>query len=702
MAGVLGALIPLRLNIATMVSILLVVVAGAIVVNDQITGRSAALGEAKASFRNHNENIRLELEALNGPVETVVEGTAETLSLLPDESIITTDSVRLFSRRLADTDLIYALYYGDKQGNFVISGKLYDLVPPDAGPAYFAWIIKRPTQDDYQQTVLELDAEYQVLSTDHDQNYGYDPRTRPWFNPAMESDQAVATPPYVFFEGNTVAYTLSARTVDGQGVVGGDVALGTVSDALRSGRATPSSLAVLFDDTTAVMAAADDADVLDLSGSSGVTQHTLASTSKPSYVALSKLFESGERQGVFQTSAGGKDWVISISRLSFGRGRHVNMGVLAPSDEVYAEVNERMRRNLIIAGIGIGVGLIVAWLFAQGISKPIRNLTNEAFQMRSFDLSDRPQVRSRIVEVHRLSLAVQTLKRSMADFGRYVPTQLVRRLVAGDMTAEIGGERRELTLLFTDIADFTSISEGMEPTMLMHEMSEYLGEASSALIEHGATIDKYIGDAIMAMWNAPVHQDNHVELACRAALDTAAVINSLNQRRTAKGRPPFYTRFGLHVGEAIVGNVGSDERMNYTALGETVNLASRLEGLNKQLGTQILVSEAVMGALPEEFVTRPVDMVRPKGTTQPVRVFELISPDQYPEGEGETAHLESWRACYTSYTERRWDDAVAYFDRHIQDFPNDATAKVLRARAASYRDLPPPEDWDGVFEAQTK
>ena len=245
--AIIRTLVPLRVNIATMVSVLLVLVVGAIVLNDQITGRRAALDEARASFQSHNETVRLELEALNGPVETVVEGTAETLSLLPGESIITTDTVRLFARRLADTDLIYALYYGDKQGNFVISGKSYDLVPPDAGPAYFAWIIKRPTEDDYQQTVLELDAEYQVLSTDHDQNYGYDPRTRPWFNPAMESDQAVATPRYVFFEGNTVAYTLSARTVDRQGVVGGDVALGTVSDALRNGRATPSSLAVLFE-----------------------------------------------------------------------------------------------------------------------------------------------------------------------------------------------------------------------------------------------------------------------------------------------------------------------------------------------------------------------------------------------------------------------------------------------------------------------
>ena len=270
MKAVFGALIPLRVNIATLVSVLIVLVAGPIVLNDQITGRSAALNEVKASFQSHNETVRLELEALNGPVETVVEGTAETISLLPAESVITTDSVRLFARRLADTDLMYALYYGDQQGNFVIAGKSYDLVPPDTGPAYWAWTIKRPTEDDYQQIVLDLDAEFQILSTDPDQNYGYDPRTRPWFSPAMESDHAVATPPYVFFEGNTVAYTLSASTVDGQGVVGGDVALGTVSDALRTGRATESSLAVLFDDdATAVMAAADDADVLDLEDSSG-------------------------------------------------------------------------------------------------------------------------------------------------------------------------------------------------------------------------------------------------------------------------------------------------------------------------------------------------------------------------------------------------------------------------------------------------
>ena len=708
-------LIPLRFNIATMVSVIVVLVAGAIVYYDQSTGRRAALADATVSFEKLGGTVRLELEALTGPVEAAVAGLTATVSLLPADSMLAMDTVRLFAQRISETDNMFALNWADQQGNNLlvnslrgneeVVSSLVASLGAQTEPAYLVWLIERPTPGDYEQTVLHLDPEYRIDSADPNQNIGYDPRVSPWFRAAMDSDGIVATPPYIFFTRRDMGFSLSSRTADGKGVIAGHVFLENVSEALDTGRATESSLTVLFDDTTAIIAAADIDHVLDVRRPNErpvVTQYTLASTGIPSYRALSRLYASGEREGVFEVEADGQQWVVGISELSLGGGRHVNMGVLAPSDEVFADVNKRLRVSLVVAVFGVGVGLVVAWLFAQAISRPIRILTNEAFQMRTFDLSDRPPVKSRIVEVERLSQAVQTLKRAMADFGRYVPAQLVRRLVAGEMTSEIGGERREVTLLFTDIADFTSISEDMDPSTLMQEVSEYLAEASRTLIENGATIDKYIGDAIMAMWNAPVDQDNHVELACRAALETAKVIDSLNERRLAEGKWPFHTRFGLHVGEAVVGNVGSAERINYTALGGSVNLASRLEGLNKQLGTQILVSDAVMGALPEEFVTRPVDMVRPKGTSHPVRVFELMNPGHYALEENTNAHLESWRVCYISYTERRWADAVADIERHMQHFPSDTAAEVLRARAAGYRSSPPPEDWDGVFEAQTK
>ncbi len=702
---ILRALIPLNVNIATIVSVLLVSVAGAIVANDQIVGRRAALGEAKSTFQSLGETVRVEIEALRGPVETAVQGTAMAVSLLPAKKIFTLDTVRLFAQRLSETDKLYALYYGDHQGNFVLVFNLA-LAAPQAGAAYLAWIIQRPTSSDFRQTVIMLDAKYEMLSADHRQNNGYDPRARPWFHAAMRSDGTIQTPPYVYFETNDIGITIATRTADGNGVVGGDLTLKTLSRALEVRRASENALAVVFDESTAVLAAANTDHVLNVQRPGDrplVTQQTLASTGVPAYRALSRLYASGNREGVHQVEADGEEWVVWISPVSLDHGRKAVMSILSPAGEVFAEVSTRMQVSLGIAAMGVSIGLIFAWIFANAVARPIRNLTDEAYQMRTFDLSEREPIKSRILEVQHLSQAVQTLKRSLGDFARYVPAQLVRRLVAGDMTADIGGERCTVTLLFTDIADFTAISESMEPMELMQEVSEYFASVSAALIENGATIDKYIGDAIMAMWNAPVRQENHVELACRAALDAASVIRRLNDRRIAEGRPPFKTRFGLHVGEAVVGNVGSAERMNYTALGETVNLAARLEGLNKQLGTQILVSEAMLQAAPADAVVRPVDMVRPKGASRPVRVYELISPDQYcSDAESTEAHLESWQRCYTAYTERRWTDAIAEFDRHVQEFPRDEAAQVLRARTRAFKEAPPPDGWDGVFDARTK
>ena len=220
LSGILGALIPLRVNIATIVSVLLVLVAGVIVANDQVTGRRAALAEAKSSFQSHGETVRVGWEALREPVETAVESTAATISLLPPDRIISIDAVKLFARRISETPRMFALYYGDRQGNFVLVFNLA-VAAPEAGPAYLAWIIQRPTPEEFKQTVVFLDDEYRVLSTDLDQNNGYDPRLRPWFHPAINSDGIIQTPPYVYFETNDVGITLAYTTPDGKGVVGG-------------------------------------------------------------------------------------------------------------------------------------------------------------------------------------------------------------------------------------------------------------------------------------------------------------------------------------------------------------------------------------------------------------------------------------------------------------------------------------------------
>ena len=226
----LRTLIPLHVSIASIVSVLLVLVAGMIVANDQIAGRRAALAYAKESFQNLGEIVRIELQARRGPVETAVEATVATVSLLPADGIFSIDTVRLFAQRLSETDGLDALYYGDRQGNFAIVFNLA-VAAEGAGPAYLSWIIQRPGPGEFDQTVIMLDGDYGIVSTDHRQHNSYDPRTRPWFHGAMVADRTVQTPPYVYFESNDIGITVAARTRDGHGVVGGDLTLRTLSQS---------------------------------------------------------------------------------------------------------------------------------------------------------------------------------------------------------------------------------------------------------------------------------------------------------------------------------------------------------------------------------------------------------------------------------------------------------------------------------------
>jgi adenylate cyclase len=181
-----------------------------------------------------------------------------------------------------------------------------------------------------------------------------------------------------------------------------------------------------------------------------------------------------------------------------------------------------------------------------------------------------------------------------------------------------------VTILFTDVRNFTGIAEAANPDVLMRQTSRHFAALTEAFLAEGGTIDKFIGDAVMVFWNAPHWQPEHAERACRAALSAKMASEALNAQFEAEGLPAFVTRFGIHLGDAVVGNVGSTERMEYTVLGSSVNLASRLEGLNKEYGTTILVSDAVRKRVEHRFRFKAIASVIAKGMTIETRVYELI------------------------------------------------------------------------------
>lgn len=279
---------------------------------------------------------------------------------------------------------------------------------------------------------------------------------------------------------------------------------------------------------------------------------------------------------------------------------------------------------LVLGGIALVVGTSGALLAAQRIAAALRRLSREAEAIRRLDLADPVAPPGGTAEVAALGEAIGQMKSALRLFSVYVPRDLVRKLMAEGAEAELGGERRRLTVMFSDVQGFTSIAERMDPEELMRITSTYFQALTDDLLAHHATIDKYIGDAVMAIWNAPKRDLAHAMHGCRAALHARALTRRLEDDFAARGWPRLHTRFGIHTGDAVVGNVGSSDRMAYTAIGGMVNLASRLEGMNKMYGTQTLVSEATRIGAGSGFVFRPVDLVLAKGTQDPVEVHELV------------------------------------------------------------------------------
>jgi len=282
-----------------------------------------------------------------------------------------------------------------------------------------------------------------------------------------------------------------------------------------------------------------------------------------------------------------------------------------------------------------------------------------------------------------------------------VPVDLVREVIASGNEARLGGETRELTLLFSDIAGFTAISERVAPDALVVQLAEYLEVMTGAIRAEGGTIDKYIGDGIVAFFNAPRLLPMHAAAACRSALAAQAALLALHARWAAAGQPAFPTRIGLNTGAVLVGNIGTPERFAYTAIGDAMNLAGRLEGLNKTYGTALLASEAVQIAAGPGFAWRRVDRVAVVGRRQGTLVFELLGETGQPP-PSLTLARDRYEAALDAYMAGRFAEAASGFAEAALLLPGDRAADVMAQRARALAQNPPGPDWDGVFVSLQK
>jgi adenylate cyclase len=385
-----------------------------------------------------------------------------------------------------------------------------------------------------------------------------------------------------------------------------------------------------------------------------------------------------------------------LSAFFLGGAQDWRVGVLVPEDHYTGDLR-RTRRSLLIASVVILAGLAVAGLAAlRSVRRGLDGVVASAARMRDFDFAPAP-VRSRFRDVSEILEDLEQAKTALRALGRYVPVDLVRQLYRSRREPVLGSELRDATLLFTDIEGFTTIAERVEPDELARALGRYFEALTAAVHASGGIVDKYIGDAVMALWNAPDALPGHAALACGAALAGREETERLMASPDWEGWPRFRTRFGLHRDHVMVGHFGAPDRISYTALGDGVNLASRLEGLNRVYGTEILASEAVRDAAFDAFAFRLVDVVAVKGRAHGVRIHELLGA----KGTVSGATLDTVRAyeqALEAYRQRRFDEALEGFSALGDDPPS----RVLAARCRIFRENPPAAAWDGTHVAREK
>ena len=284
-------------------------------------------------------------------------------------------------------------------------------------------------------------------------------------------------------------------------------------------------------------------------------------------------------------------------------------------------------------------------------------------------------------------------------FGQYIPPKLVEEIDSSGADVSLDGDTRNMSVLFSDVRGFTTLSEGLDARELTQLMNEFLTPFTRAIQTHRGTIDKYMGDAVMAFWGAPLPDEEHANHALAAAYDMLVAVRALDEPFAARGWPPIQVGIGIATGDMNVGNMGSEFRVAYTVMGDTVNLGSRLEGLTKQYGVDIIVSEGTASQL-SGFVLRELDLVRVKGKQEPVAIFEPIGREDSLDSNT-LEELATYHNAVATYREKRFDESATMFAR-LSESSNDRIYRIYAERIAAFRTSPPPTDWDGVFEHLVK
>jgi class 3 adenylate cyclase len=447
---------------------------------------------------------------------------------------------------------------------------------------------------------------------------------------------------------------------------------------------------------------------------------TLLDQIEPAYQVISNRQQElldMQRAGEHEKANQQIDLLNDLQRTVQNQRESVNLKMAGWSAAAAHDTERRERRVLwlTIAATASTVllGLTVAALITDRVTRPVRSLASAMHEVQLGNLNIQLPVSSSD-EVGRLTDSfnffveqLRSKERMKQTFGKYIDPRILEHVLAQPGAETVAGGRREMTVLFADLAGFTSLSERLTPSLMVALLNRHFGLQAIAVQEHHGVVDKFIGDSIMAFWGAPfVKPEEHAVLACRAAQAQLVALDTLRRELPEitglrRDVPTIELRIGICTGEVVVGNIGSENTRSYTVIGDTVNLTARLERANRLYGTRILLDETTAQSIVQKFETREIDIISVKGKTETTRIFELLATkgqlsedlvrlrERYEQGRG-------------AFVRQEWDFAEASFRECLQLRPNDGPSQVLIQRIQMLRQTPPGKDWNGAWQLVEK
>ena len=472
---------------------------------------------------------------------------------------------------------------------------------------------------------------------------------------------------------------------DGQfiGFVGVNLTLTALSTYLREHRFSPHSLTVIVDDEGRVIAHPDPAATVRVAG--GTSEFARVADLADRRVTEAMAHRDQAHGGHFRfTSSTGEELAVATEPFPAAFGKTWQVVIVAPTADFVGDLESTNRNVFALLALAVALELVVIYLLSRYIARHIARISEQFVSARRLSFPGDSSPRSFIGELSDLEGGFALLQNALSSFAKFVPADVVTQFIESGKPVAPGVQQRDATIFFCDLEGFSGQAENLSPDALLVQLTQYFSTMTRAIAEERGTIDKFIGDAVMAFWGAPTATDDHALRACTAAIRASRRMETLQAAWRAEGQPAMNVRIGLHSSSVLVGNIGSPERLSYTAIGDGVNVASRLEGMNKAFGSSVCVSDAVLAALGGRGVARPLRLVQVKGRRQEFMVYELLamSGTTDPELCPRTGD-EQLVALGTKAAELRTAGDVAgargAYDAVLAQFPEDRVTRLLRA-----------------------